>query len=74
MLPHFLIESLYQHISRTADNGVAPNVRLTATLEGYIELHRSVTVRMENTALEAPLENLPRLYQVWGTLKSRKPC
>jgi hypothetical protein len=40
-----------------------------AALEGYLEFHRSAAVRLEEPALEAPLENLPRLYQVWGTLK-----
>ncbi|MDQ3694440.1 MAG: restriction endonuclease-like protein [Chloroflexota bacterium] len=39
-----------------------------AALAGYLELHRSVAVRLEEPALAAPLENLPALYQVWGTL------
>jgi hypothetical protein len=39
-----------------------------AALEGYLELHRSVAVRLEDPALVSPLESLPRLYQVWGTL------
>ena len=39
-----------------------------AALEGYLELHRRLVVRLEDPALEAPLENLPRLYQLWGTL------
>lgn len=39
-----------------------------AALEGYLELHRSVTVRLEDAAITAPLQNLPYLYQVWGTL------
>lgn len=40
-----------------------------AALEGYLELHRSVTVRLEEPGLASPLEQLPRLYQVWGTLR-----
>lgn len=39
-----------------------------AALEGYLEFRRRVTVRLEDDALEAPLQNLPYLYQVWGTL------
>jgi hypothetical protein len=39
-----------------------------AALEGFLEFRRSVAVRLEEPALEAPLENLPRLYQLWGTL------
>jgi hypothetical protein len=39
-----------------------------AALEGYIEFHRAVAVRPNLPLLEAPLENLPRLYQVWSTL------
>jgi predicted component of viral defense system (DUF524 family) len=40
-----------------------------AVLEGYLELHRTVAIRLEDPALEAPLENLPYLYQLWGTLQ-----
>ncbi len=40
-----------------------------AALEGYLELHRSATVRLEDPALEAPLEQLPALYQLWGMLE-----
>lgn len=40
-----------------------------ATLEGYLRLHRSVSVRLEEPALDAPLDNLPALYQLWGTLE-----
>ncbi len=40
-----------------------------AALEGYLEFHRSASVRLEEPALEAPLRNLPHLYQVWGTLE-----
>lgn len=38
-------------------------------LEGYLEFQRSVTLRLEEFALDAPLENLPRLYELWGTLE-----
>lgn len=40
-----------------------------AALEGYLEFHRSLAVRLEEPALDAPLENLPYLYQLWGTLE-----
>jgi hypothetical protein len=40
-----------------------------AALEGYLELHRSMSVHLKEPALESPLENLPHLYQVWGTLQ-----
>jgi PD-(D/E)XK nuclease superfamily len=33
-----------------------------------LEFRRTVSVRLDEPALEAPLENLPYLYQVWGTL------
>lgn len=39
-----------------------------AALEGYLECIRSPAVWLEESDLDAPLENLPRLYQVWGTL------
>ena len=40
-----------------------------AVLDGYLELHRRIAARFEDPALDAPLENLPYLYQVWGTLQ-----
>ena len=43
-----------------------------AALEGYLEFHRNPTVYLEEPALESPLENLPHLYQVWGTLEVLK--
>jgi hypothetical protein len=39
-----------------------------AALEGYLELQRSVTARLEAPELDAPLKNLPLLYQLWCTL------
>ncbi len=40
-----------------------------AALEGYLEFIRSPTVRLEESNLDAPLEKLYNLYQVWGTLE-----
>jgi hypothetical protein len=40
-----------------------------AALEGLLELHRRVAVQLRAPGLEAPLENLPGLYQLWGTLQ-----
>jgi hypothetical protein len=40
-----------------------------AALEGYLELHRSLAVRLETPLLDAPLNNLPALYQLWGTME-----
>jgi hypothetical protein len=39
-----------------------------AALEGLLELHRRVAVQLHAPEMEAPLENLPALYQLWGTL------
>lgn len=40
-----------------------------AAFEGFLELHRSLAVQFEDPRLDAPLENLPDLYQIWGTLE-----
>jgi hypothetical protein len=40
-----------------------------AVLEGYLNFRRVAGVRLEEPGLEAPLENLPALYEVWGTLQ-----
>jgi predicted component of viral defense system (DUF524 family) len=37
-------------------------------LEGYLEFRREISVRLSAPELEAPLKNLPSLYQVWCTL------
>lgn len=39
-----------------------------ATLEGFIEFHKNASVRLDEALLDAPLDNLPSLYQFWGTL------
>jgi predicted component of viral defense system (DUF524 family) len=40
-----------------------------AALQGYLELHRSPFVSLDDPALATPLINLPSLYQTWGTLQ-----
>jgi hypothetical protein len=40
-----------------------------AALEGLLELHRRVAVQLAAPGLDAPLENVPALYQLWGTLQ-----
>jgi hypothetical protein len=38
-------------------------------LQGYLHFRRSAFVELDEPTLEAPLENLPHLYEVWGTLQ-----
>jgi len=38
-------------------------------LEGYLRFRRSAYVQLDEPALETPLENLPELYELWGTLQ-----
>ena len=40
-----------------------------AVLDGLVEFRRSVAVHLEDNALDAPLENLPYLYQRWCLLE-----
>ena len=40
-----------------------------AMLEGFLELRRSALVRMNEPAVDAPLESLPHLYETWGVLE-----
>jgi hypothetical protein len=40
-----------------------------AALEAYHEFLRSIWVRLEDPLLSAPLENFPRLYEIWGMLQ-----
>jgi hypothetical protein len=39
-----------------------------AALEGFLEFSRGLAVRLDDKAMESPLQNLPSLYQTWGTL------
>ena len=39
-----------------------------AAFEGFLEFRRSLSVRMEDPALEAPLDETPRLYETWGVM------
>ena len=38
-------------------------------LEGYREFCRSLHVELRENRIESPLENLPYLYELWGTLR-----
>ena len=40
-----------------------------AALEGFLEFRRSAVVQLDEPLLAAPLTNLPRLYEAWGTLE-----
>jgi PD-(D/E)XK nuclease superfamily/Domain of unknown function (DUF2357) len=37
-------------------------------LESYLAFQRGLAIRLDHPALDAPLQNLPLLYQLWGTL------
>jgi hypothetical protein len=39
-------------------------------LEGLLDLHRRAGVRLDEPKLEAPLEQLPSLYETWGALQA----
>lgn len=39
-----------------------------AAFEGFLEFRRSSAARLDDPALEAPLEHLHHLYQTWGVL------
>jgi hypothetical protein len=41
-----------------------------AAFEGYLELHRRISVFLDDPRLDLPLENFPALYQLWGTLST----
>lgn len=41
-----------------------------ALVEGFLEFRRSAIVHLQEPAIDAPLENLPFLYQSWGVLET----
>ncbi len=38
-----------------------------AALEGFLEFNRGMVIQLDQEIIEAPLENLPALYQTWNT-------
>jgi predicted component of viral defense system (DUF524 family) len=40
-----------------------------AVLERYLEFRREAYVELDDPGLKLPLDNLPHLYEVWGTLQ-----
>jgi predicted component of viral defense system (DUF524 family) len=40
-----------------------------ATLERYLEFRREAYVELDEPGLDLPLDNLPHLYELWGTLQ-----
>jgi predicted component of viral defense system (DUF524 family) len=41
---------------------------VAAVLERYLEFHRTLRVHFDSPSLDAPLDNLPKVYQQWCTL------
>ncbi len=39
-----------------------------AAFKGVIELRNSLAARLDSPALESPLENVPKLYEIWATV------
>jgi len=39
-----------------------------SALDGYLEFCRQITIELEAEDMESPLRDLPKLYQIWGTL------
>lgn len=40
-----------------------------AVFERFLEFHREAFVQLDDDRLDAPLDNLPHLYETWGTLE-----
>lgn len=39
-----------------------------SAFQGFLEFHKSYAVRIDEPRLDSPLENVPALYQLWGTM------
>lgn len=61
--------SLPEHLHTRPTLVLLKRPEYRAALEGYLRLHRSRAMRLDNEFLDAPLENLPQLYQLWCTLE-----
>lgn len=58
------------HLPRRVTMVLMKRPAYRAAFEGYLELHCRLAVRLDEPRLDLPLENLPGLYQLWGTLGS----
>jgi hypothetical protein len=58
------------HLPTTVTMVLQKRPAYRAAFEGYLELHRSIAVRLDDSRLDLPLETLPELYQLWGTLSA----
>jgi hypothetical protein len=45
-----------------------------AVFEACLEFNRAVAVRLDEPALDAPVRNVPKLYELWGTLSAIAAC
>jgi hypothetical protein len=61
--------SLLEHVPTRLTMVLLRRPPYRAALEGYLEFRRSASIRLEEPKLDAPLKNLPDLYQTWGTLE-----
>jgi hypothetical protein len=61
--------SLPNHLPSRISMVLIKRAPYRAALEGYLEFRRTSVVQLDEPALDAPLENLPYLYQLWGTME-----
>ncbi len=61
------VRDLHQSPS-TVSMVLARQPNYQAMYQGFLEFRRSPFVRLKSRDLSAPLDNLPSLYQTWGTL------
>jgi len=68
---HFLaaVESL-RHVPDRLSMVLLRRPAYRAALEGLLDLRRRAGARLEEPRLEAPLEQLPHLYETWGALQA----
>jgi predicted component of viral defense system (DUF524 family) len=57
-----------QHLRTRATMVLLKRPYYRALLESFLEFRRTAFVELDDVGLETPLENLPHLYESWGTL------
>ena len=58
-----------RHAPKQVSMVLAKRAEYRAMLAGYRRFIRNVTVVVDDPTLAAPLQNIPALYELWGTLK-----
>jgi predicted component of viral defense system (DUF524 family) len=60
---------LPEHLQARATMVLLRRPLYQSVFEAFLEFHRDAYIQLDEPALDAPLDNLPHLYETWGALQ-----